>query len=256
MKAEILKDMYWVAGGRFHYTSPTNANLYLIDGGKELALIDAGSGIQFEFLLESLWNHGFDPKDISLLIITHAHWDHARGAKKMKDLSNCKIAAHELAVDNIEKGDYWDMVPPQPVKVDIALHDGDNIDLGNYGLQVIHVPGHTPEDICLLMMHSGKKVLFSGDSIKAFGNLGAISAKLGNLGNLNIYRKSIEKIKVLEVDVLLPGHGVFILADACEQINFLLDKMSKMNVEFVSPQKAFESCKWEYRQHQEWSKLA
>lgn len=45
------------------------------------------------------------------------------------------------------------------------IHDGDTIDLGGQALQVIAVPGHTPDAICLLDHANG--LLFRGDTTPA-----------------------------------------------------------------------------------------
>ena len=43
------------------------------------------------------------------------------------------------------------------------LKEGDEIDLGDYFLKVIHTPGHTSGSICLL--EDNKRYLFSGDTV-------------------------------------------------------------------------------------------
>jgi glyoxylase-like metal-dependent hydrolase (beta-lactamase superfamily II) len=52
----------------------------------------------------------------------------------------------------------WHINVPQPTGV---LAEGDDIDLGNRTLQVIHTPGHCPDHICLLDERAG--ILFAQD---------------------------------------------------------------------------------------------
>ena len=52
----------------------------------------------------------------------------------------------------------WEVVPTVPTR---TLSDGDVLDLGGKALRVIHLPGHTPDCICLLDEASG--ALLAGD---------------------------------------------------------------------------------------------
>jgi glyoxylase-like metal-dependent hydrolase (beta-lactamase superfamily II) len=228
MRFEILKDIYLVAGGRYNYTHPLNCNVYLIDGGKDQALIDSGAGLDSS-IISSIQEHGFNPKNITLVINTHSHWDHARGNKDIKEISKCKIAIHELGADVLEKGPWPYNLKFDPVHVDLKLKDGDEIGVGPYKLQVIYTPGHTQDSICLLMRYGEKKVLFSGDTVQAWGSLGVTNAQT----DFKVYKKSIERIASLKIDVLLPGHGIFILSKAYEHVDFLLEKISGVWDDFI-----------------------
>lgn len=54
----------------------------------------------------------------------------------------------------------WRIVPPAPTGL---LREGDEVDLGDRALRVLHTPGHTPDSICLLDEASG--ALFAGDTV-------------------------------------------------------------------------------------------
>ena len=60
-------------------SNPYDSHVYLIDGASSLALIDAGVGIQPELILENIHKEGFDPANISHIVVTHGHADHAGG---------------------------------------------------------------------------------------------------------------------------------------------------------------------------------
>ena len=50
-------------------------NAYAIRGEKTV-LFDTGAVLEPEALPEFLNQNGVDPKEIDLIIISHAHWDH------------------------------------------------------------------------------------------------------------------------------------------------------------------------------------
>ena len=79
-----------------------------------------------------------DAKGLRLthVIDTHVHADHRSGGRELADRSGAQYCVHEAA----------DVTYPFA-----ALHDGDQIELGNTRLKVLHTPGHSPESICLLV---------------------------------------------------------------------------------------------------------
>jgi hydroxyacylglutathione hydrolase len=73
---------------------------------------------------------------ITHVIDTHVHADHRSGGPALARKVGAPYALHESAdVD----------LPFEP------LHDGQELDLGNTRVKVLHTPGHTPESVCLLV---------------------------------------------------------------------------------------------------------
>ena len=236
MRIEIFNDLFLVAAGRFYYTNPLNCNVYLIRGRDSLYLIDAGAGLDGS-VVESVKLLGFSPEEIELIVLTHHHWDHSRGARDIKELTGCKVAIHELGVTNLESGNLFEGVNPYPrllrekvtLKPDIGLRDGDILSLGDYEVRVIHTPGHTSDSICLLTERDGKKILFTGDTVMSWGELGVMSVET----NLKMYKQSLEKLAKLRVDIMLPGHGIFIMSNAYDHIEHALEKLSSVWKDFT-----------------------
>ena len=50
---------------------------YLLAGENELAIIDPGPGSMLEPLLGSIREAGFEPQDVTHILATHVHLDHA-----------------------------------------------------------------------------------------------------------------------------------------------------------------------------------
>ena len=83
------------------------------------------------------------------------------------------------------------------------LQDNDEITVGEYRLQCIETPGHTPGHICLY--EAKNKIFISGDHI-----LGDITPNIqgweDNETALADYFRSLEKVYPFEVDLVVPGH--------------------------------------------------
>src|SRR5215470_8168679 len=70
----------------FDLTDAFDCHVYLIDGGDEMALIDAGAGMGAADIITHVEGANLDPARIRHLILTHGHGDHAGGAPKLKRL--------------------------------------------------------------------------------------------------------------------------------------------------------------------------
>jgi len=73
---------------------------------------------------------------ITDVIDTHVHADHRSGGPALAERTGAAYRLHESAPVDL---------PFQPMK------DGEEIDLGNTRMTVLHTPGHTPESVCLLV---------------------------------------------------------------------------------------------------------
>ena len=85
----------------------------------------------------------------------------------------------------------------------VPLSDGDCLTVGDYTLEVIAAPGHTPGQICLWIASAG--VLFTADHV--LFDITPNIAMWPNLENpLGHYLKSLEKVRAYPVKLALPGH--------------------------------------------------
>nr|MDO8081753.1 MBL fold metallo-hydrolase [Candidatus Freyarchaeota archaeon] len=180
------------------------SNVYVV-GKEDLALIDSGLNRDFEsYIIRQIESLGLQPNRIKKLVITHFHPDHIGGAIEIVNFCAPQVMVHEIEARYIEE--------KMGLDVQVKLKDGDMVQLGNMNFQVIHTPGHSPGAICLY--NAENKVLFSGDTVFAFG-IGRTDIPGGDTSKL---KKSIKKLTELDVQVLLPGHYVPVLGNANENI--------------------------------------
>lgn len=205
-------------------------NVYLITGEKNL-MIDTGfNRPECEGALqEALAELGIQEFDI---FITHLHSDHCGLISKFAQAGNRLLTGEtEGELINFEAGNlYWYMLDDLFVKygfpkadfgrntdihpgrkycnqrrVDFTyVKEGDRLQYGEYTLEVITTPGHTPGHMCLY--DAKHKILFCGDHI-----LGTITPniciELGVENPLQDYLNSLAKIEKLDVALLLTAHG-------------------------------------------------
>jgi glyoxylase-like metal-dependent hydrolase (beta-lactamase superfamily II) len=123
---------------------PYGNNAYLIQDRESGEAIIVDAPPDGERVLEALG----DGK-VSRIVVTHRHPDHWMSIDALKQATGAPVVCHEADRE------------PYAAKVDSTLADGDEIEVGELRLRVIHTPGHTPGSICLLV---GNR-LISGDTL-------------------------------------------------------------------------------------------
>ncbi len=175
--------------------SGNDCNSYLIIDEK-VVLIDTGTGAS-PALKKKVEETG---REVDTIINTHAHLDHVGG----DSLFRAPVAIHEMDRSELEEGGLygtkWFFGREAQSNVDTVLRDGDIIETGEITLNVIHTPGHTPGSICLL---SNRGHLFSGDTLFSGGSFGRTDLPGGSTPELI---SSLERLKNLEFEFLMPGH--------------------------------------------------
>jgi len=181
--------------------------VYIVYGDRIL-IIDTGFSPAKELILDDIRSAGRDPSEIAGIILTHAHPDHTGSAKAIRDIAGCTVAAHPLDRPAIENPDPALLASPAPgvaplvggpVPVGRTLSDGDTVSAGKgLTLEVIHVPGHTPGSIALLLKE--EMALFAGDAVQAPGRMPIFADPAALV-------RSIRRLKSIPgLAHFLPGH--------------------------------------------------
>ena len=147
---KLSERTYLIGSGRngFSLSDPLDCHVYLIDGGSELAIVDAGGGGAPERLVAEIERDGFDPARVAHIVLTHGHYDHAGGAAALHELlPQARVSASAVIAQAIREGDdaaisldvavERGLYPPdatlRPCPVDVELREGDTIAVGEVG---------------------------------------------------------------------------------------------------------------------------
>ena len=137
-------------------------NCHLLVAAHGCVLVDAGLPGSQRKIERALRRLGLGLQDIKLIVITHAHVDHAGGAASLRALSGAPIVAHAGDLDYYQQqkpmrfcATGWFgrvflrmgliLQPYTPFTPDVLLQAHETLDLSPYGLDgvVRHTPGHT-----------------------------------------------------------------------------------------------------------------
>lgn len=226
----------WLGFGLSH---DLDCHVYLVNGDTELALIDAGVGLEAERIVANVRGDGLDPAKLKYVLLTHAHSDHAGGCRFWKDHWGARVFGSPEAVKFVSTGDEDGIslavakaggfypadyhFPACPV--DGELHEGDVFQVGDCQLRAIETSGHCCGMLSFLMTVEGRTHLFSGDTIFHGGKI-----LMTNVHDCDFqqYVRSIQKLRKLSVDALLPGHLSVAVNGGQSHIQKALDCLTRM----------------------------
>ena len=123
------------------------------------------------------------------VLLTHGHIDHSEGARAFAESVGVGVRAldpeHRLGAE--------------------GLVGGENVDLGDWRIDVVATPGHSGDSVCFVLPHDG--TLLTGDTVLGRGT-SLVAWPDGRLGD---YLESLHRLRDV-VDRtgtrrLLPGHG-------------------------------------------------
>ncbi len=187
---------------------------FLLTCGDSLALVDTGrSEEDAETILEYVKSLNKSPRDVEICLITHRHRDHIGGLSRLKKECGFKVASHREDAQAIEE--------ITSVPVDITLDDGQMLPYCE-GIKVVHIPGHTPGNICLFLMTKG--TMIAGDTLFVLdGELSPPPDRYCE--DPAMAKRGLRKLLKLDFDALLVSHGDDILENGRAELKRLLGKL-------------------------------
>ena len=240
---KLTDDVYLVGGGDygFNLTHRLDCHVYVVDGGDELALIDAGFGPGTEEILAMMRADGLDPQRVSKIIITHYHADHVGGAAALKRATGAALLAGAEAAATIRIADAdqiglnwaksFGFYPAdyewEPADVEQEFSDVDRVRVGELELEAVATPGHCNGHYCIRLAGRDRTYLFSSDCV-FWG--GAIILQNVPDANVQEYAASCNKIAALEFEALLPGHHLISLRNGRRHAQTAADQFNRIGL--------------------------
>jgi glyoxylase-like metal-dependent hydrolase (beta-lactamase superfamily II) len=186
-------------------TGTGNRTYLLVGAGGSAALIDAGVGERDH--LAAMGSHLIERRaQLDLVLVTHAHGDHAGGAAAIAERFPTARFAKYLWPDE----DHRYPVTWHP------LSDGDAVLAAGQSVEVIHTPGHTPDHLAFYHRPSG--TAWTGDLVTQGGS---VMIHWSRGGDLSEYLRSIRRMIALRPDRIFPAHGPDVMDPAALLVQFV-----------------------------------
>jgi len=204
--------------GNLYYVGSRGLASYLVATPAGHVLINSDLEENVPQIRASVEKLGFKFTDIRILLISHAHWDHAAASGTIKKLTGAKYMVMDSDVPVVESGGRTDFRyggdPANeyaPAKVDRVLHDGDEVRLGGAVLVAHRTPGHTKGCTTWTMK------VREGARIYDVVIVGSVNVNPGyrlvdNAAYPAIaadYEKTFRLLRTLPCDIFLGAHGSY-----------------------------------------------
>jgi glyoxylase-like metal-dependent hydrolase (beta-lactamase superfamily II) len=168
------------------FTGP-GTNTYLV-GIDEVAVIDPGPDVAEH--IDSIVGASMQER-VRWVVLTHTHPDHHPATQRLVKQTGAEVLAFGKKIDKDAQ-----IVP------DRVIGEGDTIEGTEFGLEVLHTPGHAPNHLCFLLEE--ERVLFTGDNVLD-GMFSVINPARG--GDMAVYLDTLTRLEKLRLSRLCPGHG-------------------------------------------------
>jgi len=203
-------------------------NLVLAWDDKSLVLIDAGLPGQTEDIVKAIEGEGFQAENLTHIIITHQDWDHIGCVRDLQKIApNLRVVSHvdeapyidgrtlpiklatrltqyDTMTEEQRAGiDRWkDMYENAPITVHEQMQDGQVLPICG-GIEIVHVPGHTPGHIGVYYKESQIIVVGDAANIKDGEVVGSNPVHTHNMKQAE---ESLGKIKSYDLNGIVAYH--------------------------------------------------
>ncbi|HJW91177.1 MAG TPA: MBL fold metallo-hydrolase [Anaerolineales bacterium] len=202
---------------------PGTIAAYLIPHRYGAILIESGPGSTVPALVNALQSLGYAPGDVTDVLLTHIHLDHAGAAGWLAE-QGARIFVHPVGAPHLlnpEKllasarriyGDMmeplWGEFLPVPENRLVVISDGDVVEIDGLALRALDTPGHANHHFAYLF----DDMCFSGD-IGGVRMAGPRHLRLPMPPpelHLELWRASLEKLKREQFSLIAPTHfGIY-----------------------------------------------
>jgi metallo-beta-lactamase class B len=201
--------------GDIYYVGTKGLAAYLIRSGGEAVLLDGTMPENAALIEANIEALGLSLSDVSIILLSHAHLDHAGALAELKRRSGAAVYVSE--------GDRWALENGRhdgdsshshytfpPVEVDHVLKDGEIVTIGSLKLTATLTPGHTRGcttwSVPVVENSETLRVVFPC-SLSVAGNV--LVDNKTYPGIADDYEKSFATVGAMKVDVVLPAHPEF-----------------------------------------------
>lgn len=204
--------------GNLYYVGTDDLASYLLVTPKGNILINSDLLADVPMIKANIEKLGFKYSDTKILLISHAHFDHAAGSQLIRQQTGAKYCVMDRDVPLVESGGKSDFRYANDINahfpggtVDKILHDNDPVKLGGTTLIAHLTAGHTPGCTTWTMTLRDHGKLYHVVIVGSL-NVNPGYKLTNNRAYPNIakdYQQAFRVSKSLPCDIFLGAHGRF-----------------------------------------------
>ena len=203
--------------GNTYFVGTDGLSAILIVGDAGLILLDGGLEQSAAAIDANIRKLGFKTQDITLIVNSHGHYDHAGGIAALQRASGAMVAASPSGAEALRRGENTTDDPQYgfgkafngfpPVKNVKVIKDSETLSVGNLSITANFTPGHTPGSTTWTWKScEGKQCL----NIVYADSISAVSADgfrfTDSPERVNAFRRSISRLGELPCDIVISTH--------------------------------------------------
>lgn len=205
--------------GNTWYVGTRGLSSILIETGEGLVLVDGGLPQSAALIDANIRQLGFDTRDVTAILVSHPHFDHAGGVAALQRLTGANVFTSAAGLATLSSGRLQEGDPQYvagsdsgsfpPVDNVTVIGDGEFVAIGDVKVQAVYTPGHTPGSVTWTWQSCALGTCY--DVVYA-DSLTAVSAQgfqFGASGTANEIVDSAGIIGDLDCDILLTPHPFF-----------------------------------------------
>lgn len=182
-----------------YYVGAKWVSAWLLETSEGLILFDTLYGDLTDLAIDGIRELGFDPNDIRYVVVSHGHFDHVGGAKRMQDEFGAVVLMTEedwALVEGVPEFREF----PKP-KRHLTVTDDSTVNLGRTQLRFIKTPGHTAG-----VTSTRFTVYDDGMPAQAF-MFGGVGQNFEGVERTEMYIDSVKRLQQMgDIEVNIPNH--------------------------------------------------
>ena len=204
--------------GNTWYVGTDGLSAVLIETSDGLVLIDGALPQSAPLIEANIRQLGFDPREISHILLSHAHFDHAGGINALQRLSDAIVLSSEHGARTLLAGN---LLPDDPqfvadssttafpaVRAAQSVADDEVLVVGGVEITALHTPGHTPGGMSWTWESCALDTCYDIVYADSLTSVSAPGFKYSD-GAAQQIVASADKLSQLDCDILLSPHPFF-----------------------------------------------
>ena len=216
--------------GNTWYVGTAGLSSILIETADGLILVDGGLPQSAELIDASIRKLGFDPLQISAILLSHAHFDHAGGIAALQRLSGATVYTSDAGQLVLESGELQaddpqymkratDSGVPAVSNV-VSIGDREKVTIGGVDVMAVYTPGHTPGGMSWSWESCALETCYNVVYADSMTAVSADGYRFSDGPAVNQLIESADVLSNLDCDILLSPHPFFFgMQDKLEKID-------------------------------------
>lgn len=182
-----------------YYVGAKWVSAWVLETDQGLIVFDSLYGDLTDIMIDGIRELGMDPNDIRYVVVTHAHYDHIGGARRLQQEFGAVVLMTEEDWQMTEEPAIYQEYDT-PIR-HLTVTDNGTLNLGRTNLRFFKTPGHTPG-----VLSTRFTVYDNGFPHTAF-MFGGVGLNFSGVERTEMYIDSVKRLQGMgDIEVNIPNH--------------------------------------------------